>query len=124
MENSDDTHFSLNRECRKIYKKSRFFSKIENVENFIEKLIILIFQAMTLKEYPAQLSLTTLICMMGALQGTVVTLLIENGKSGIWSMHKRTEIIATLYSVRNVLIINSSSYTCFFKFSLIFFLYK
>ncbi|KAL7590588.1 hypothetical protein Lser_V15G36257 [Lactuca serriola] len=57
-----------------------------------------ILQAMTLKEYPAQLSLTTLICMMGALQGTVVTLLIENGKSGIWSMHKRTEIIATLYS--------------------------
>ncbi|KAL4575116.1 hypothetical protein LXL04_021957 [Taraxacum kok-saghyz] len=57
-----------------------------------------ILQAMTLKEYPAQLSLTTLICMMGALQGTVVTLVIENGKSGIWSMHKRTEILATLYS--------------------------
>lgn len=57
-----------------------------------------ILQAMTLKEYPAQLSLTTLICMMGALQGTVVTLVIENGKSGIWSMHKQTEIVATLYS--------------------------
>lgn len=59
------------------------------------------FQAMTLKEYPAQLSLTTLICMMGALQGTIVTLVIENAKSGIWSMHKKTELVATLYSVRN-----------------------
>ncbi|KVI04947.1 WAT1-related protein At2g39510-like [Cynara cardunculus var. scolymus] len=57
-----------------------------------------ILQAMTLKEYPAQLSLTTLICMMGALQGTVVTLVIEKAKSGIWSMHKETELVATLYS--------------------------
>lgn len=56
---------------------------------------------MTLKEYPAQLSLTTLICMMGALQGTIVTLVIEKAKSGIWSMHNETEIVATLYSVRN-----------------------
>ncbi|XP_071732848.1 WAT1-related protein At2g39510-like [Rutidosis leptorrhynchoides] len=57
-----------------------------------------ILQAMTLKEYPAQLSLTTLICMMGALQGTVATMVIENAKSGIWSMHKETELVATLYS--------------------------
>lgn len=57
-----------------------------------------ILQAMTLKEYPAQLSLTTLICMMGALQGTVITLIVENGKSGIWAMHKETELVATLYS--------------------------
>lgn len=57
-----------------------------------------VLQAITLKEYPAQLSLTTLICMMGALQGTVVTLVIENAKTGIWSMHKQTEIVATLYS--------------------------
>ncbi|KAI3734849.1 hypothetical protein L6452_14329 [Arctium lappa] len=57
-----------------------------------------ILQAMTLKEYPAQLSLTTLICMTGALQGTVVTLVIEKAKSGIWSMHKETELVATLYS--------------------------
>ncbi|XP_076957181.1 WAT1-related protein At2g39510-like [Bidens hawaiensis] len=57
-----------------------------------------ILQAMTLKEYPAQLSLTTLICTMGALQGTVVTLVIEKAKSGIWSMQTETEIAATLYS--------------------------
>ena len=58
---------------------------------------------MTLKEYPAQLSLTTLICTMGALQGAVITLVIEKAKSGIWSMHKETELVATLYSVRNFL---------------------
>ncbi|KAJ0764340.1 putative EamA domain-containing protein [Helianthus annuus] len=57
-----------------------------------------ILQAMTLKEYPAQLSLTTLICTMGALQGTIVTLIIEKAKFGIWSMQTETEIVATLYS--------------------------
>ncbi|MFS7961451.1 putative EamA domain-containing protein [Helianthus anomalus] len=57
-----------------------------------------ILQAMTLKEYPAQLSLTTLICTTGALQGTIVTLIIEKAKSGIWSMQTETEIVATLYS--------------------------
>ncbi|KAL8218169.1 hypothetical protein R6Q57_021542 [Mikania cordata] len=57
-----------------------------------------ILQAMTLKEYPAQLSLTTHICMMGALQGTIVTLIIEKAKSGIWSLQNQTQIGATLYS--------------------------
>lgn len=58
------------------------------------------FQAVTLKKYPAQLSLTTLICMMGALQGTVMTLVIEKGKKGIWSINWDTKLFATLYSVR------------------------
>nr|XP_043634923.1 WAT1-related protein At2g39510-like [Erigeron canadensis] len=57
-----------------------------------------ILQAVTLKEYPAQLSLTTLICMMGALQGTVMTFLIEKGKPGIWSIKWDTKLFATLYS--------------------------
>ncbi|KAI3520022.1 hypothetical protein L1887_09243 [Cichorium endivia] len=57
-----------------------------------------ILQAVTLKKYPAQLSLTTLICMMGALQGTVMTLLIEKGKTSIWSINWDTKLFATLYS--------------------------
>ncbi|XP_024988841.1 WAT1-related protein At2g39510 [Cynara cardunculus var. scolymus] len=57
-----------------------------------------ILQAVTLKKYPAQLSLTTLICTMGALQGTVMTLVIEKGKTGIWSIKWDTKLLATLYS--------------------------
>nr|GEW90151.1 WAT1-related protein At2g39510-like [Tanacetum cinerariifolium] len=57
-----------------------------------------ILQAVTLRNYPAQLSLTTLICMMGALQGTVTTFVIEKDKPGIWSLKWDTKLFATLYS--------------------------
>ncbi|KAK1409492.1 hypothetical protein QVD17_36018 [Tagetes erecta] len=57
-----------------------------------------ILQAMTLKEYPAQLSLTTLICTMGALQGTVTTLIIERAKKDIWALSWDAKLFATLYS--------------------------
>ncbi|KAM7499240.1 hypothetical protein LguiA_023654 [Lonicera macranthoides] len=43
-----------------------------------------ILQAITLKSYPAELSLTALICMMGAVQGTLVTFLFEKGNTSIW----------------------------------------
>lgn len=57
-----------------------------------------ILQAVTLEKYPAQLSLTTLICMMGALQGTAMTLVIEKGKTSIWLIQWDMKLLATLYS--------------------------
>ena len=78
---------------------------------------------MTLKEYPAQLSLTTLICAMGALQGAIVTLVIEKGKSGIWAMHKETELVATLYSVRNLLALYFHRFDLFCSFLFFFFFF-
>ncbi|KAJ0470611.1 putative EamA domain-containing protein [Helianthus annuus] len=57
-----------------------------------------ILQAVTLKSYPAQLSLTSLICMMGALQGTVTTLVIERARRDIWSINWDAKLFATLYS--------------------------
>ncbi|KAA8539429.1 hypothetical protein F0562_026121 [Nyssa sinensis] len=56
-----------------------------------------ILQAITLKSYPAELSLTSLICMMGALQGTALTLIVEKGNTAIWSIHWDTKLIAALY---------------------------
>ncbi|KAJ9554566.1 hypothetical protein OSB04_018611 [Centaurea solstitialis] len=57
-----------------------------------------ILQAVTLNKYPAQLSLTTLICMMGAFQGIVTTpVVIEKGKTGIRSIKWDTKLFATLY---------------------------
>ncbi|XP_016434443.2 WAT1-related protein At2g39510-like [Nicotiana tabacum] len=43
-------------------------------------------QMITLKAYPAGLSLTSLICMAGALQGTALTLVVERGNSAVWSI--------------------------------------
>jgi drug/metabolite transporter (DMT)-like permease len=57
-----------------------------------------ILQAITLKEYPAGLSLTSLICMSGALQGTVVTLVAERGNASIWSIHWDNILLSYVYS--------------------------
>ncbi|CAL5407378.1 unnamed protein product [Camellia sinensis] len=56
-----------------------------------------ILQAITLKSYPAELSLTTLICMLGSLQGTILTLLVERGNKAIWSLSWDTKLICALY---------------------------
>lgn len=57
-----------------------------------------ILQAITLKEYPAELSLTALICGMGSLQGTIITFAVERGNFAIWSVHWDTKFITALYS--------------------------
>ncbi|KAJ8562716.1 hypothetical protein K7X08_031168 [Anisodus acutangulus] len=55
-------------------------------------------QAITLKKYPAGLSLTSLICVAGALQGTALTLVVQRGNSGIWSLHwGSSKFFASLY---------------------------
>ncbi|KAF3637701.1 putative vacuolar protein sorting-associated protein 27-like [Capsicum annuum] len=55
-------------------------------------------QAITLKKYPAGLSLTSLICMAGALQGTALTLVVQRGNFGIWSLHLgSSKFYASLY---------------------------
>ncbi|XP_042482598.1 WAT1-related protein At2g39510-like [Macadamia integrifolia] len=57
-----------------------------------------ILQAITLKTYPAELSLTVWICLMGALEGTLVTLVIERGNFAIWSLQLDMKLVAVLYS--------------------------
>ncbi|XP_027101353.1 WAT1-related protein At2g39510 [Coffea arabica] len=54
-------------------------------------------QAITLKSYPAGLSLTSMICMAGALQAIVVTLVAERGNSSIWSIHFDTILLCYVY---------------------------
>ncbi|XAR71193.1 hypothetical protein NMG60_11028347, partial [Bertholletia excelsa] len=48
--------------------------------------VFFILQTIILKSYPAQLSLTTLVCMAGALQGVVATFVVERGNLGVWSL--------------------------------------
>ncbi|KAK9282896.1 hypothetical protein L1049_011121 [Liquidambar formosana] len=57
-----------------------------------------ILQAITLKSYPAELSLTVLICLMGAVQNTILTLVVERGNAAIWSIHFDTKLLAAAYS--------------------------
>ncbi|XP_042021669.1 WAT1-related protein At2g39510-like isoform X1 [Salvia splendens] len=65
---------------------------------FFFNFIFVSLQAITLKSYPAGLSLTGLICMLGALQGTVLTLVVTRGNAQIWSIGWDTTLLASVYS--------------------------
>lgn len=56
-----------------------------------------IVQSMTLKEYPAELSLTTLICLMGIVEGGVAALIMERDMSA-WSLGFDNRLLAAVYS--------------------------
>ncbi|XP_062092719.1 WAT1-related protein At2g39510-like [Humulus lupulus] len=58
----------------------------------------IILQAITLKSYPAELSLTTFICLSGAIQSSVVALALEWGNPAAWSISSSSMLFASLYS--------------------------
>lgn len=58
----------------------------------------MILQAITLKTYPAELSLTAWICLLGTAEGAVVALVMERGKAAVWSINWDTKFLAALYS--------------------------
>ncbi|CAI0551780.1 unnamed protein product [Linum tenue] len=60
--------------------------------------IILWVQAITLKEYPADLSLTALICLAGTIEGGIVALLVEWGRPEAWALGWDTKLLAAVYS--------------------------
>ncbi|GMN51757.1 hypothetical protein TIFTF001_020907 [Ficus carica] len=64
-----------------------------------------ILQSFTLKKYPAELSLTAWICLMGVLEGGVVTLVFERDMH-VWVLGWDSRLLAAVYSV--------SSYTTSF----------
>ncbi|XVE52714.1 hypothetical protein DITRI_Ditri02bG0145400 [Diplodiscus trichospermus] len=57
-----------------------------------------ILQTITLRSYPAELSLTTLICFVGAIEGAVVALVMEKGNASAWSIHWDSKLFAAVYS--------------------------
>ncbi|GLT95685.1 hypothetical protein SLE2022_133530 [Rubroshorea leprosula] len=56
-----------------------------------------ILQAVTLKRYSAQLSLTSLVCFMGTLQSMVVTFVMEH-KSSVWTIGWDMNLLAAAYA--------------------------
>ncbi|CAK7346997.1 unnamed protein product [Dovyalis caffra] len=56
-----------------------------------------ILQSFTLKKYPAELSLTALICMMGMVEGAAVSLVMERDMSA-WKIGFDSRLVAAVYS--------------------------
>ncbi|CAI0443071.1 unnamed protein product [Linum tenue] len=57
-----------------------------------------ILQTITLKSYPAELSLTALICMMGTIEGSVLAIGMEWGNPSAWAIGLDTKLLAAAYS--------------------------
>ncbi|XWS56551.1 hypothetical protein CRYUN_Cryun09bG0095100 [Craigia yunnanensis] len=57
----------------------------------------IILQAITLKSYPAELSLTALICLVGTIEGSIVALVMEGGNAAVWSIHLDVKFLAAVY---------------------------
>ncbi|KVH99961.1 WAT1-related protein At2g37460-like [Cynara cardunculus var. scolymus] len=58
----------------------------------------MVLQAITLKSYPAELSLTAWICLLGTAEGAIVAMIMERGKTAVWAIKWDTTLLATLYS--------------------------
>ncbi|GLJ41357.1 hypothetical protein SUGI_0855990 [Cryptomeria japonica] len=58
---------------------------------------LFVLQAWVLKSYPAQLSLTTLVCLIGSLQSLVVTWAIERHPS-VWALGFDMKLLTAVYS--------------------------
>ncbi|KAJ6381288.1 hypothetical protein OIU77_030047 [Salix suchowensis] len=58
----------------------------------------MILQAITLKSYPVELSLTAWICLLGTVEGTVVALVAEKGNPSAWALNWDMKLLAAVYS--------------------------
>ncbi|XP_028775089.1 WAT1-related protein At2g37460 [Neltuma alba] len=58
----------------------------------------MILQAITLETYPAELSLTAWICLLGSVEGAAVALVMKRGNASIWSLNWDTKLLAAVYS--------------------------
>ncbi|XP_022975980.1 WAT1-related protein At4g08300-like [Cucurbita maxima] len=56
-----------------------------------------ILQSFTLKKYPAELSLTALICVAGTVEGSIVTLIMERDLS-VWVIGWDSRLLAAVYT--------------------------
>nr|XP_009778858.1 PREDICTED: WAT1-related protein At2g37460-like isoform X2 [Nicotiana sylvestris] len=58
----------------------------------------MILQAITLRTYPAELSLTAWICLLGTAEGAIVAMVMERGKAAVWAIKWDTKFLAAVYS--------------------------
>ncbi|CAM8927344.1 unnamed protein product [Rhodiola kirilowii] len=58
----------------------------------------MILQAITLKTYPVELSLTAWICFMGTAEGALLALVMERGHRAAWAIHLDAKLLAAVYT--------------------------
>ncbi|ESW34666.1 hypothetical protein PHAVU_001G170400 [Phaseolus vulgaris] len=58
----------------------------------------MILQAITIEAYPAELSLTAWICLLGTVEGGIVALVMERNNFSAWSLQWDTKLLAAVYS--------------------------
>ncbi|XP_004147717.2 WAT1-related protein At2g39510 [Cucumis sativus] len=58
----------------------------------------IILQAITLKLYPAELSLTALICLVATVGGCLVALVMERGNPSAWALHFDSQLLSVVYA--------------------------
>lgn len=62
-------------------------------------------QSITLKKYPAEMSLSTLICLVGSLMSTAVALVAErHSGAGVWALGWNFRLYGPLYTVLSLLL--------------------
>ncbi|KAK7267537.1 hypothetical protein RIF29_20213 [Crotalaria pallida] len=57
-----------------------------------------IIQSITLDSYPAELSLTAWICLLGAAEGAAVAMIMERGNPSVWFVKLDLKLVAIIYS--------------------------
>lgn len=68
-----------------------------------------ILQAITLRKYTAQLSLTAIVCFLGTLQSIAVTLVMEH-KPHAWAIGFDMNLLAAAYAVRTSSSLNTYTF--------------
>ncbi|KAL1351807.1 hypothetical protein HN51_015681 [Arachis hypogaea] len=58
----------------------------------------MVLQSVTLEAYPAELSLTSWICLLGTIEGGLVGLIMERANPSVWTLHWDTKLLAAAYS--------------------------
>jgi drug/metabolite transporter (DMT)-like permease len=58
----------------------------------------IVFQAPVVKKYPAQLSLTAIMCMLGAVQTGVIALICEHKTTSVWVIGWNIKLLTYVYS--------------------------
>lgn len=61
----------------------------------------MVVQSFTLRDYPVELSLATLICFMGIVEGGAVALVMNRNVVNAWSIGWDSRLLAPVYAVSN-----------------------
>lgn len=65
---------------------------------YILTLWLVLLQSLTLKKYPAELSLTAWICVMGVIEGSIASFIMERDMN-VWIIGWDSRLLACVYSV-------------------------